>query len=215
MTIYASVLSSNFACLRDEVSLLDQAGIDGYHIDIMDGHFVPFLSMGPRIIDTLSVLTPKKLDVHLMVENPENLIPFCLKAHSLTVHGECLGLERARSMVKKAQIPFGLAINPQTDLACLYTQPKPDFVLVMGVQPGQGGQAFLPETIERVRILVQKGYKVHVDGGVNDQWAQSLWRAGAHTLVSGSFLWPRLTDTAASVRLRIADISKNKKIPLM
>jgi len=194
--IVPSALSASFAWLARDVNLIQKAGAKSVQIDVMDGHFVPNITVGPVVVESLRRETTIFLDVHLMIENPlEYLGPFA-KAGSnlLTAHWEaCKDPLAVVHEIKKLGVLAGMAIRPKTNVDVLFPILKElDYALVMTVEPGFGGQAFMPEMLEKVRILRRKmdEAKLHcelqVDGGINAKTAGLAAAAGATSLVAGS-----------------------------
>jgi len=194
--IVPSVLSANFAYLARDVKVIQTAGAQSVQVDVMDGHFVPNITVGPLIIEALRKETSIFLDVHLMIENPLKYIGVFAKsgADLLTAHWEaCEDPKAVIREIKKLGVKAGLAIRPKTKADVLIPLlPELDLVLVMTVEPGFGGQAFMPEMLEKVRILRhildEKGFpcQLQVDGGINRQTASLAAQAGATSLVAGS-----------------------------
>lgn len=205
----ASILSADFSDLTTSIRKCEQAGIDWIHIDVMDGHFVPNLTMGPFIVETCKRITNLPLDCHLMVENPENLVKsfFEAGADSITIHPENNpNILRTLGYIKSMGRKAGVALNPGTShLALQPIMPFVDLVLVMTVNPGFSGQAFLPEMISKVRevaVMIQdqeKGVRLQVDGGINAGTILSVLRAGADTFVSGSAIFDHPDGIQAGV----------------
>jgi ribulose-phosphate 3-epimerase len=209
IVIAPSILAADFSRLGEQVAETEQAGVQRIHIDVMDGHFVPNLSMGPAIVQSLRPRTKLPLEVHLMVNDPAKYVTPFIKAgaDSLIVHHEVVPdarplLRAIRAQGKKA----GLAINPNTPVEALMPYlPDLDLALCMTVYPGFGGQPFLPESPQRIRHLRQlidrhqPGCDLEVDGGVEHQTAKVAVEAGANVLVVGTgiFRYPR--GTAAAV----------------
>lgn len=210
MTLVApSILSANFAHLARDVKQVQDAGADWLHIDVMDGHFVPNLTIGPLVVADLRKVTGLFLDVHLMIARPENLIPaFHLAgADLITVHAEaCTHLHRTVRMIKELGVKAGVAVNPATPLSHLeFVLPEIDLALVMSVNPGFGGQEFITmavEKIRRLRLMVSQQapqVQIQVDGGINAQTGRMCVEAGADILVAGSYIF-KSPDVAQAVR---------------
>ena len=207
-----SLLSADFSRLADEVAEVEHGGADLLHLDIMDGHFVPNLTFGPPIVAALASRAKIALDAHLMVTRPDDLIRDLVAAPvaRIAVHVEaCHHLQRTLESIRSAGVKAGIAINPATALSLLEDAlPWADFVLIMSVNPGFGGQEFIPETLEKISRLRQMTAKVDldiaVDGGVGPENAASLVRAGASTLVAGSAIFGARDRAAAIADLRRA-----------
>ncbi|HEV8061987.1 MAG TPA: ribulose-phosphate 3-epimerase [Gemmataceae bacterium] len=191
-----SVLAANFACLGDEVRKVEAAGADRIHIDVMDGRFVPNLSMGSEVVESLRAVTSLPLEAHLMVYDPDRYLDAFAGAGATTiiVHQEGNpNLHRTIQEIKRLQRKVGVAINPATPALVLEeVLPLLDLVLVMTVNPGFGGQAFLPITlskIRRVRTLIDRvrpECELEVDGGIDTTSAPRVVESGANVLVAGS-----------------------------
>jgi len=191
-----SLLSADFSKLREEISAVEAAGANWLHIDVMDGHFVPNITMGPIIVQAINRLASIPLDVHLMVEEPDNYISAFAKAGAsfISVQVEaCTHLNRTIHRIKESGLGAGVALNPTTDLSSIeWILEFVDFILIMSVNPGFGGQAFIPNTLEKVRRLRsmiqdrELPTRIEVDGGVNEQNIREISSAGADIFVAGS-----------------------------
>lgn len=192
--IAPSILSADFGRLREEVIALATAGADLIHFDIMDGHYVPNLTFGADVVKSLRPYSKLDFDVHLMVENPQNIIPAFVAAGAdmITVHAEtCTHLERTLSQIKECGLKAGVSLNPSTPENILqYVLDDVDVVLVMSVNPGFGGQKFIPsqlEKISRIKEMIKgRPIQIEVDGGINPLTAAQCTAAGADILVAGT-----------------------------
>ena len=197
MLISPSILSADFANLEKEIKALEQAGADMLHIDVMDGHFVPNLTFGPPIIKSLRKHTKLPFDVHLMIEQPELFITDYVAAGAdiITIHPEATKhLERTISEIKNSGVRAGVSLLPTTPITVLdYILDKIDLILVMSVNPGFGGQKFIPNQLSKISKLAQTTANhdiiLAVDGGINDQTAKLCKEAGATALISGSYIF--------------------------
>lgn len=207
--IAPSVLSADFGNLQRDAEMLNSSNADWFHVDVMDGVFVPNISFGFPVMKTLQKVATKPLDVHLMIVNPDAYLEeFArLGAAVITVHWEaCAHLQRTLSKIRSLGVKAGVALNPHTPVECIRDIATDlDLLLIMSVNPGFGGQKFIPQALDKVKraknILREAGSSalIEVDGGVNDQNAVSLIQAGADVLVAGSFVFdsasPRETIT--------------------
>ena len=212
--IAPSILAADFARLSEEIAAVEAAGADLLHVDVMDGHFVPNLTIGPPVIKAIKAVTKLPLDVHLMVEQPDALLPDFIDAGSdnLTVHVEaCRHLHRTIQSIKDAGVRASVVLNPATSLHALdEILPEVDMVLLMSVNPGFGGQRFLPATLDKIRTLRaqieerQLPVAIEVDGGVKADNAAGICAAGADVLVAGTAIFGQPDYGAAIRELRAA-----------
>lgn len=211
--IAPSLLAADFARLAEDIHDVEKNGADWIHIDVMDGHFVPNLSFGAVIIESIRPHTSLPFDVHLMVEKPDQLIAdFCrVGADIISVHVEaCPHLHRTIHHIKDHGVKAGVVLNPATPLESIhYILPDVDLVLLMTVNPGFGGQAFIESVVEKVRRLRREldrrglsHIHIEVDGGVNAQTAPRVIEAGADVLVAGSAIFNERDRKTAIERIR-------------
>jgi len=206
-----SILSADFSCLDREIKRVESAGADMLHIDVMDGHFVPNITIGPVVVKQIRKVTKLPLDVHLMIEKPQDFVDDFILAGSdmITVHIEVLSLLDIRAMSCKLRAKgkkFGVSLNPVTPLSkIIKVLPYVDFVLVMSVNPGFAGQEFIPAVLPKIKKLrsIFKG-DISVDGGVNDKVSISLIKAGANVLAAGSYIFKSRNPKSAIERLKNA-----------
>ncbi|MDI6797142.1 MAG: ribulose-phosphate 3-epimerase [Desulfatibacillaceae bacterium] len=194
--IAPSILSADFSRLGDEIRAVEQAGADWIHIDVMDGCFVPNITIGPLVVEAAKKVTKLPLDVHLMIERPERYIDDFVKAGAdiITVHPEaCIHLNRTLCAIREHNIKAGVTLNPSTPLSCLdWILEYCDVVMLMSVNPGFGGQSFIENTLPKITQLVElirhsnANALIEVDGGVNSDTIAGISRAGADVFVAGS-----------------------------
>lgn len=209
--IAPSILSADFARLGEEVKAVEKAGADWIHVDVMDGHFVPNITIGPVVVESLKKLDPPPLDVHLMIEEPERYIDAFAKAGAsyITVHVEASRhLHRNLQLIRAAGAKPGVVLNPHTPVESVrQVLNSVDLVLLMSVNPGFGGQAFIPEILPKCQELAElrrrnkHDFLIEVDGGVNEKTAVDLWKAGVDVLVAGSFIFGSKDYKAAITKL--------------
>lgn len=210
--IAPSILASDFSRLNDEIRKIEEGGVDVLHVDVMDGHFVPNITIGIPVVQSLRKATRLPLDVHLMIENPEQYIEGFVRAgaNRVLVHQEStVHLDRALAMVREFGAEAGAVINPATPVAMLTeVLDKVDTVLVMSVNPGFGGQKFIPAAYGKIRQLAEwrarynGDFRIEVDGGVDGENVGELARAGANTFVAGTSIFHTPDPAAAARELR-------------
>lgn len=210
--IAPSILSADFARLGQEVQEAEAGGADWIHVDVMDGHFVPNITLGPLIVQAIRPHTSLPLDVHLMIEQPERYIADFVKAGAdyVTIHAEvCPHLHRVVHQIKELGVKAGVAINPGTPAHVLQeVLPDLDLVLVMTVNPGFGGQAFIDRTLAKIsqirEWIQQSGSDIHieVDGGITAETAPLVTHAGADVLVAGSAVYGQSDRASAIAHIR-------------
>ncbi len=208
-----SILSADFTRLGEEIQNVDRAGADVIHIDVMDGHFVPNITIGPLLVKAARTVTSKELDVHLMISNPDCYLDAFAEAGAdwITVHVEtCHHLHRTISRIKQLGKKAGVVLNPATSLANLdYILEDVDLVMLMTVNPGFGGQSFIPSSLEKIWQLNQRietlglDVDIEVDGGVSNSTIADVAEAGANIFVAGSAVYGSDDYAATLAELRL------------
>lgn len=209
LKIAPSILAADFSKLAEEVKCVDSLRADYIHIDVMDGHFVPNITLGPGIVKCLRPHTNLPFDVHLMIENPDQYIKEFKDAGAdiITVHVEaCRHLHRTLQLIKQYDMQCGVVLNPHTPLEMIkHVLHDVDWILIMSVNPGFGGQAFIPDALSKVATLNQwrqeqnLSYIIEVDGGVNEETARLCETAGADVVVAGSAVF-NAADRALAIQ---------------
>jgi ribulose-phosphate 3-epimerase len=202
--IAPSLLSVDYRKLEHEIRDVEKAGVEILHVDIMDGHFVPNITIGPAVVKDIRKITKLTLDVHLMISNPDDFIPKFISAGAdiITFHIECYIRERklelrklVRTIKKLNSVRYGLVINPSTDIHYfkkLVSEFGLNFILIMSVNPGFGGQKFIKDVLKKARILRKNyGYQgdLEIDGGINSSTAREALKSGCNILVAGSYIF--------------------------
>jgi ribulose-phosphate 3-epimerase len=194
-----SILSANFAALGEDIRKVEDAGAHIIHVDVMDGHFVPNITIGPVVVRAIKKVTKLPLDVHLMITDPDKYIPAFVEAGAsmLTVHAEAtVHLDRTLNFIRSQNVLVGVSINPATPLSVVeHALSLADMLLIMSVNPGFGGQRFIPYTVEKIRrarqIIDERNYRcvIEVDGGIDGETIPAVVKAGAEVLVAGSAIF--------------------------
>jgi len=207
--IAPSILSANFAALGEEIRKVEEAGAHMLHVDVMDGHFVPNITIGPPVVRSVRKTTRLPLDVHLMISDPDKYIPAFIEAGSdmLTVHAEAtVHLDRTLNFIRSQNAGVGVSINPATPLSAVHhVLGLVDMLLIMSVNPGFGGQPFIPYTVHKIRqarqIIEDHHYRcaIEVDGGIDIDTLPEVVQAGAEVLVAGSAIF-HAPDPARKVK---------------
>ncbi|SCW39827.1 ribulose-phosphate 3-epimerase [Paenibacillus tianmuensis] len=210
--IAPSILSANFSKLGEEIADVERGGADWIHVDVMDGHFVPNITIGPLVVEAIRPITKLPLDVHLMIEQPDRYIASFVQAGAdlISVHAEaCVHLHRTLHYIKEQGVKAGVVLNPATSLHALehvLEEGLLDYVLLMTVNPGFGGQKFISATLPKIaglrRMLDERGLQhvdIEVDGGINTETAKLVAEAGANVLVAGNAVFNR-PDRAEAIR---------------
>jgi ribulose-phosphate 3-epimerase len=197
--IAPSILSADFSKLGDEIKSVEAAGADWIHVDVMDGHFVPNITIGPLVVEAVRRVTSLPVDVHLMIENPDRYIKDFADAGAdlISVQVEaCVHLNRTIQMIKEFDRRAGVVLNPSTPLSSLeWIMEDVDFIMIMSVNPGFGGQKFIPNSLDRVRALRgmirDRGLEtlIEIDGGVNEKTIKNVSDAGVDVFVAGSAIF--------------------------
>jgi ribulose-phosphate 3-epimerase len=215
--IAPSILSADFSKLGEEIRSVEKAGADWIHVDVMDGHFVPNITIGPLIVKAARRVTSLPLDVHLMIEDPDKYIEDFAKAGAdlISVQVEaCVHLNRTVNLIKALKLRAGAVLNPATPLSALeWIIEDVDYVMIMSVNPGFGGQQFIPSSIDKIRalrkIIQDRGLStlVEIDGGVNEKTIKDISDAGADVFVAGSAIFksPDYNETIATFRKLIGE----------
>ena len=207
--IAPSILSADFARLADDIARVERAGVTMLHVDVMDGHFVPNITIGPPVVESIRKVTRLQLDVHLMIENPERFVAAFVEAGAnfVSVHYEaCRHLDGTLGMIRKAGALAGIVLNPATPVAVLEDVLEvADYVLLMSVNPGFGGQKLIPYVLDKARKLDRMrrekklALPIEIDGGVNRQNLADVVRSGCEWIVTGSAIF-HTPDPEATVR---------------
>jgi len=197
--IAPSILSADFSRLGEEINAVERAGADWIHVDVMDGHFVPNITIGPAVVEAVKRVTGLPLDVHLMIENADQYLEDFVKAGSdlLTVQVEaCVHLHRTIQAIKELGVKAAVALNPSTPVSTIeWVLEEVDMVLIMSVNPGFGGQKFIPQALQKIEELKSMigarnpNVLIQVDGGVNEKTIRSVSKAGADVFVAGSAIF--------------------------
>ena len=197
--IAPSILSADFARLGEEIKAVEAAGADWIHVDVMDGHFVPNITIGPLIVEAVRSVTSLPIDVHLMIENPDNYIPAFAKAGAswISVQIETsVHLNRSVQLIRECGAKPGIVLNPSTPIQTLeWIMEDVDYVLIMSVNPGFGGQAFITNSLDKIKALRQMirskslNTLIQVDGGINEKTIADVAAAGTDIFVAGSAIF--------------------------
>jgi ribulose-phosphate 3-epimerase len=197
--IAPSILSADFSRLGEEINAVERVGADWIHVDVMDGHFVPNITIGPAVVEAVKRVTGLPLDVHLMIEKPDQYLEDFVKAGSdlLTVQVEaCVHLHRTIQAIKELGVKAAVALNPSTPVSTIeWVLEEVDMVLIMSVNPGFGGQKFIPQALQKIEELKSMigarnpNVLIEVDGGINEETIRSVSKAGADVFVAGSAIF--------------------------
>jgi ribulose-phosphate 3-epimerase len=219
--IAPSILNCDFTNLKELILLVEKAGVDMLHLDIMDGHFVSNISFGPMVVSSINKITKLPLDVHLMIENPERFIPVFAHAGAkiITVHSEaCINLRKEIKAIRREGLEVGVALNPETPLGPLLDYLNQiDMALLMTVEPGYGGQKFISSVLPKIAQLRDSISKNHlnvdiqVDGGIDLETARSAIESGANILVAGEYIFGSSSPRKAIEALRrVGELSERR-----
>ncbi len=197
--IAPSILSADFSKLGDEIKSVEEAGADWIHVDVMDGHFVPNITIGPLVVEAARRVTSLPIDVHLMIENPDRYIKDFAKAGAdlISVQVEaCVHLNRTIQIIKESGLRAGAVLNPSTPLSSIeWIIEEVDFIMIMSVNPGFGGQNFIPNSLDKVgalrKMIRDRGLAtlIEIDGGVNEKTIKNISDAGVDVFVAGSAIF--------------------------
>lgn len=197
--IAPSILSANFAALGEDIRKVEEAGAQLLHVDVMDGHFVPNITIGPPVVKSIHKVTKLPLDVHLMISDPDKYIPAFVDAGAsiLTVHAEAtVHLDRTLNFIRSQNVLAGVSLNPATPVSVVeHALGLADMLLIMTVNPGFGGQKFIPYTVEKIKqarfLIAERKYRcvIEVDGGIDAPTIPDVVKAGAQVLVAGSAIF--------------------------
>jgi len=210
--IAPSILSADFSKLGEEIIAVEDAGADMIHIDVMDGQFVPNITMGPLIVSAVRKVTKLPLDVHLMIQHPENYISDFAEAGAdmISIHVEtCPHLNRSIQILLENKVIPGVALNPSTPIESLkWIMDQIKYIVIMSVNPGFGGQSFIPNTLEKIRalkqLIIEKNLdiEIQVDGGVNTSTVEQIARSGCNIFVAGSAIYNKENYASAIKALK-------------
>jgi ribulose-phosphate 3-epimerase len=215
--IVPSILSADFARLGEQIQLVEQGGATMLHVDIMDGHFVPNLTVGPPVLRSIRKITKMTIDVHLMISDPDKYAPIFIEAGAdqVSVHQEAaVHLDATLRRIQEEGAQAGVVLNPATPVGTLEeVLDLADYVLIMSVNPGFGGQRFIPRSLDKIRALARRRHElglkfaIEIDGGVTEENLAGIVRAGCDWLVSGSHIFDN-PDPATTVA-RMREIARN------